>query len=263
VEGTRVREGDAVIAVAPGSTHDHVIFLADDGTAYTMRINEVPASSGYGEPITKFFKLDDQVKILSAITSDERFIKLEIPFKKGDPTGPYLLVVTQQGLTLRTPLLPFRTASNKLGRRYVRLNEGDKVVMSAVLLGEEESIFLASADGHVIHFPLDEINILSGVGKGVIGIKLDESDKCLGGVLITRKSQMLQVETSGGKTLEFTGRHETVSRGGKGFEAVKRSSLVRILPPAIELVNWDEVEGKPAEKNGKNGNGNGLFDGVQ
>ena len=62
VEGTRVREGDEVIAVVPGSTLDHVIFFADDGTAYTMRINEVPASSGYGEPIAKFFRLGDQVQ---------------------------------------------------------------------------------------------------------------------------------------------------------------------------------------------------------
>ena len=69
---------------------------------------------------------------------------------------------------------------------------------------------------------------------------------------------MLQVETSGGKTMEFTGRHETVSRGGKGFEAVKRTTLTRVVPPAIELVNWDEIEGKPSEKNGKNGQGS-LF----
>ena len=103
-----------------------------------------------------------------------------------------------KGMTLRTPLAPYRTESNKLGRRFVKLNEGDKVVMVAILLGEEESIFLASADGHIIHFRLDEINVLSGVGKGVIGIKLDDGDKCLGGALITRKSQMLQVETSGG-----------------------------------------------------------------
>ena len=260
VEGTRVREGDAVIAVAPASTLDHVIFFADDGTAYTMRVNEVPASSGYGEPITKFFKLDDQVKVIGAASTDERFVPAEIkPASKDDPPGPYLLVVTQDGLTLRAPLAPFRVASNKLGRRYVKLNEGDKVVMTAILLGDEESIFLASADGHIIHFRLEEINILSGVGKGVIGIKLGDDDKCLGGALITRKSQMLQVETSGGKILEFTGRHETVARGGKGFEAVKRTSLVRVTPSAIELVNWDEVEGKPSEKNGKERQGS-LFD---
>ncbi len=73
VETTRVREGDEVIAVVPGSTLDHVVFFADDGTAYTMRINEVPASSGYGEPITKFFRLADQVKIIAAVTTDPRF----------------------------------------------------------------------------------------------------------------------------------------------------------------------------------------------
>ena len=260
IEGTRVREGDAVIAAAPASTHDHVIFFADDGTAYTMRASEVPASSGYGEPITKFFKLDDQVKVIGAVTTDERFIPAEVkPASNDDPPGPYLLVVTRHGMTLRAPLTPFRTASNKLGRRYVKLNAGDKVVMTAILLGDEESIFLASADGHIIHFRLDEINILSGVGKGVIGIKLDDDDKCLGGARITRKSQMLQVETSGGKVLEFTGRHEVVGRGGKGFEAVKRASLVRVLPPAIELVNWDEVEGKVSERNGKGGQAN-LFE---
>jgi DNA gyrase subunit A len=259
VEGTRVREGDAVIAVAPASTLDHVVFFADDGTAYTMRVNEVPASSGYGEPISKFFKLDDQVKLLGATTTDNRFIPEKIkPPSKDDPPGPYLLFVTKDGLCARTPLEPYRIESTKVGRRYARLNEGDKVVMTAILLSEEESIFLCSADGHVIHFRLDEINILSGVGKGVIGIKLAEDDRCLGGALIARKSQMLQVETSGGKILEFTGRHDTVSRGGKGFEAVKRASLVRVLPAAIDLVNWEEIEGKVSERNGK-GQGN-LFD---
>src|SRR5262249_297455 len=42
VETTRVKEGDEVVAVIPGSTLDHVVFFADDGSAYTMRINEVP-----------------------------------------------------------------------------------------------------------------------------------------------------------------------------------------------------------------------------
>src|SRR5205085_3579045 len=73
VEGTRVREGDEVIAVVPGSTLDHIVFFADDGTAYTLRMNEVPATAGYGEPIAKFFKLGDNVKIVSAVTTDERF----------------------------------------------------------------------------------------------------------------------------------------------------------------------------------------------
>ncbi|HWY86578.1 MAG TPA: DNA topoisomerase IV subunit A [Gemmataceae bacterium] len=259
VEGTRTREGDAVLAVVPGSTLDHVILFADDGTAYTMRINLVPASSGYGEPVAKFFKLADQVKIIAAAGTDERFVPAEVPAEsKDDPTGPYLLAVTAQGMTLRTPLAPYRTESNKLGRRYVKLNEGDKVVL-AVVLRDEKSLFLASRDGHILHFPIGEINILSGVGKGVIGIKLANDDVCLGAALVAKSTDMLVVETSGGKTLEFTGRHETTARGGKGWEAVKRTSLMRVVPPAITLVDWDELEGKKKDP-GSNGAQTTLFE---
>jgi len=260
VEGTRVREGDEVIAVVPGSTLDHVIFFADDGTAYTMRINEVPASSGYGEPVAKFFRLGDQVRIVNAVTTDERFTPADRPAgRDGEPGEPYLLVVTAQGQTLRTPLAPFRTASNKLGRRYVRLNEGDRVVMATVL-GAEESIYLASASGHVIHFRLDEVNVLSGAGKGVMGIKLGEGDTCLGGALMSGRSDKMVLETSGGKTVEFgRAKYEVTSRGGKGFEAVKRATFVRVVPPPIDLVDWDQVEGKEASP-GVNGEQRKLFD---
>ena len=263
VEGTRVREGDEVLAVVPGNTLDFVVFFADDGTAYTMRMNEVPASSGYGEPIVKFFRLGDQVKIVSAWTTDERFVPLQQAPADGEISGPYLLVTTAQGQVLREPFSSFRTASTKVGRKYVRLNDGDRVVM-AVVIADEESLLLASAGGHVIHFKLDEVNILSGIGKGVMGMKLGKDDVCLGGALISGRFDMLQVETSGGKTMEFRrGKYELTSRGGKGFEAVKRMTFVRVIPPPIELVDWDKLEGKtkpndekPKEKNGQAG----LFD---
>jgi DNA gyrase subunit A len=252
IESTRVREGDEVIAVVPGNTLDQVIFFADDGTAYTMRINEVPASSGYGEPIARFFRLGDQVRIVNAITTDERFTPPDEKAKNGEPPGPYLLAVTVQGQTLRRPLALFRTASTVRGRQYARLNEGDRVVM-ARLLRNEKSIFLASANGHVIHFPVKEINVLGGAGKGVIGIKLEEGDTCLGGALARTPSDALVVETSGGKRLEYRGSRELTSRGGKGFEAVKRSTLVRVVPPPIELVDWEKVEGNGGENNKRSG----------
>jgi hypothetical protein len=71
------------------------------------------------------------------------------------------------------------------------------------------------------------------------------------------------VETSGGKQMEFHGSREMASRGGKGFEAVKRTSFTRIVPSAIELVDWDKVEGKGEEKKSKpesNGEQKTLFD---
>jgi DNA gyrase subunit A len=264
VEGTRVREGDEVTAVVPGSTLDHVVFFADDGAAYTTRINEVPASSGYGEPITKYFRLGDGVRVVAAVTTDERFVPVDVPPANGEPAGPYLLVVTAQGQVLRTPLAPFRTESTKVGRRYVKLNDGDKVV-AMWLPRDEETLYLASASGHVIQFAVKEINILAGVGKGVLGIKLKDSDVCLGGALMGGRFDKLVLETSGGKTMEFgRNKYEPTSRGGKGFEAVKRTNFVRVVSPPIELVDWDKVEGKgdgkAEEKPEANGGQRTLFE---
>ena len=265
VETTRVQEGDEVVAVIPGSTLDHVAFFADDGAAYTMRINEVPATTGYGEPITKFFKLADQVRVVAAVTTDPRFTPADLPPAGDQPGGPFLLVVTKGGNVLRLPLTAFRTESTKSGRRYVKLEGGDKVVMVR-LVRDEEGVMLATRRGHLIHFPLTQVIILSGVGKGVIGIKLEGDDECLGGVLVGGRFAKLVVENENGKPQEYgPGAIKSQNRGGKGEKPGVRTKFTRVVPPPIELVNWDEADGKSpprvreVEKPPEKGDGS-LFD---
>ncbi len=242
VESTRVKEGDEVVAVIPASTLDHVVFFTDDGAAYTMRVNEVPATTGHGEPITKYFKLADGAKVVAAVSTDPRFT----PADAADG-GPYVLVATSSGNVLRIPLSLFRTESTKAGRRYVKLDEGDKAVLVR-LVGAETGVMLASAGGHLIHFPIDSVNVVSGAAKGVIGIKLDD-DQCIGGVLVGGRFDKLQLVTENGKEQEFgPGAIKTQNRGGKGEKPGVRTKFARVLPPPIELVNWDEIDGKTPRK---------------
>ena len=113
-------------------------------------------------------------------------------------------------------------------------------------------MFLASSHGRVLHFPTNEINILSGVGKGVIGIKLLDDDVCLGGTLISDSVDRMQVETTNGTIQDFRAeKYEITSRAGKGFEAIKRGGFTRLVPPPIQLVDWDELEGKKPATNGQ------------
>src|SRR5205807_6975375 len=125
-------------------------------------------------------------------------------------------------------------------------------------------MYLAAASGHVIHFPVNEVNILAGVGKGVMGIKLGKNDACLGGVLLGGRFDKLVLETSGGKTMEFgRGKYEVTARGGKGFEAVKRASFARVVPPPIQLVDWEKTEEKTggvSKTSEPNGADRTLFD---
>jgi hypothetical protein len=54
---TRLREGDSVLAVLPGSTRASVVLFSNFGAAYTARIIDVPASLGTASRCKKLFKL--------------------------------------------------------------------------------------------------------------------------------------------------------------------------------------------------------------
>src|SRR6185369_9374931 len=69
---TRLREGDAVLAAFSGSTRASCVFFSNFGVAYTSRFIDVPASTGYGEPIQKQFKLKDGERIVAAMSLDPR-----------------------------------------------------------------------------------------------------------------------------------------------------------------------------------------------
>lgn len=250
---TRVREGDEVLAVVPGSTIDSVIFISSDGFAYTMRIVDVPASTGYGEPLAKFFRLRDGVSMVAAATTDARFTPTGWPIE-GEP--PYLVgasewqlvLATKLGNVIRVPLTPYLTTSTKAGRRVARLVEGDQVVLAYIPTAEEQTMFLIATDGHLIHFPIEEINLLSGVGKGVRGIRLTKDATCLGGMVLCDTNDCMQVENSTGKVIDVRrSKYQPTSRGGKGHEIVKRSSITRIIPQEILTVDWASI-GEPDAK---------------
>jgi DNA gyrase subunit A len=257
VESTRVREGDEVQAVVPGSTLDHAIFFADDGTAYTARMHDIPASSGHGVPLSKLFKLSDQVRMVAVVGTDPRFV----PATSGQD-GPLVVVVTAGGFAVRLPLALFAEESTKSGRRYVKLAESDKVVFVDLAGADASGLLLASSGGRVLHVRLDDIPAVAGPAKGVVAIQLADDETCLGAALVRGPNDGLTVETSSGKLLHLTAQqHPPVSRGNKGTEVVKRLKLLRVVPPTISLPDWDKVESARAESNGKSAprDGGGLF----
>ncbi|MSR57180.1 MAG: DNA topoisomerase 4 subunit A [Planctomycetaceae bacterium] len=242
VEQTRVREGDQVLTVTPGSTLDHTVFFSSEGVAYTLRIDQVPSSSGYGEPLAKHFRLGDGASIVAAITTDPRFTPTDSKVKGEESPAPFLLVATARGQVLRIPLHPFRTASTKVGRKYCRLAQGDRVVF-VDLVREATTMFLASAAARIIHFKVKEVPVLSGAGKGVRGIKITADDQVLGAALLTNPRDCLKVETTAEKEMVFGQvKYEITSRGGKGVRTSHRSGFTGIIRPPIELVDWSKFE---------------------
>ncbi len=241
---TRLREGDAVMAVCAGSTRASCVFFSNFGAAYTSKIIDVPASTGYGEPIQKQFKLKDGEKIVAAMSLDPRVIgdiRGQTPSKSkpgSDPVvGPapvHAVAVSSDGYALRFNLDGFVEPSTRAGRRYARPAEGAGIVNVARLTGGEVLI-AASAEARGILCKADEVNFLSGPGKGVLLIKLNEDDRLLGAIASTGDRDLLTVETSrGAEQTISTGKYEVTGRGGKGRELLQRGQFTKVLWPTPE-----------------------------
>jgi DNA gyrase subunit A len=244
VESTRVREGDNVLSVVPGSTLEHVVVFSSDGVAFTLPIEQIPASSGYGDPLSKFVRVGDGARTIWSVSTDPRFTPADSTVRKNLPPAPYLLIATRSGQVMQLSFSPFRVPSTKAGRRYCRLREGDSVVF-VELVRDCETVFLATRDARVIHFKIDDVPILGGPGKGVRGIKLAPNDDVLGAIQLGRQSDALHVINANDKALSFGQmKYGVTSRGGKGIKTSTRTGFKEIVPQPIELVDWEQYEKK-------------------
>ena len=231
---TRLREGDSVLAVLPGSTRASVVFFSNFGAAYTSRIIDVPASTGYGEPVQKLFKLRDGERVVAALSLDPRVVGEITPKKEGAVPKVHGLAVTSDGYSLRFGLDGFVEPSTRAGRRYARPSDGVEVLGVAKVTGEE-IIIAATEEARAILCRADEVNYLSGPGKGVILIKLSDKDKVLGFIASTGDRDIMRVETTRGaeQTISTT-KYEVTGRGGKGRELLQRGQFTRVIPQEVE-----------------------------
>src|SRR5205823_3928024 len=63
---TRLREGDALAAVLPGTTRDRLVLFSTRGTLYVLPVADVPATTGYGEPVQSLLKFGDGERVVAA-----------------------------------------------------------------------------------------------------------------------------------------------------------------------------------------------------
>jgi DNA gyrase subunit A len=234
---TRLREGDSVLAVLQGSTRATVVFFTNLGTAYTSRIIDVPASTGYGEPVQKLFKLRDGERVVAAFSLDPRVAGQITPLprkgKVADDEAPpvHAIAATSDGYALRFSLEPFVEASTRAGRRFAR-PAGNAEVVGVEKITGEETLIVATRDARALLCKADEVNYLSGPGKGVILIKLvGDDDQVIGFMASHGDRDLMRVETSrGGEQTISTAKYEVTGRGGKGRELLQRGQFSRMIP---------------------------------
>jgi DNA gyrase subunit A len=235
---TRVREGDAVLAALRGSTKDLVAIFSNLGSCYVQRIHDVPASTGYGEPVQKLFNFRDGERVIAAyvLTGSGSPVL---------PAGKEIIAVTKRGFGFRISSDPHREISTRAGRRYAKLAEGDEVV-NVLPFVPRQALGLVTAQARSLLCMVDEVALLANPGKGVTMIKLEDDDAVLAfGTGDRYGDEILIAEFDNGKKVAVgPGHDEITGRGGRGHVLTRKGKLLRVLGPASAAAPDDPDHGK-------------------
>ncbi len=257
VASIRVREEDRVGWVYRSRARHTISFFTDRGVAYTFRVNDVPLTTGHGEPIGKHFAFEDGEHVVGVIAHDPRCLPAlasvrapvhpepvqamlggELSALNGDgpasglPLPPYAIALTAGGKVLRFALSAHSGVSTKKGRAVVRLDASlaaDKVVGVETTDGTE-NVCLATRSARVLIFPVADVNVVAGAAKGVTAVKMDANDVVIGFALANKMREGLTVRTNrGAEQVVRATRYPVTSRGGRGYSILQRGSLDAVI----------------------------------
>jgi DNA gyrase subunit A len=235
---SRLREGDSVLACVAGSTRATVVFLSNFGSAYTCRFVDVVATTGYGEPIQKLFKLKDGEKIIAAYSLDRRIVG-DVSEKEGYYPETFGFAALSDGNAMCFGLSAFIEPSTKAGRRFAKTAEGAQVVSVSLVTGEE-TVIAVSEGKRVLCCKVEEVSYLGSAGKGVTLMKLESGETLLAALttLADKPAVTLKTSLGGEQTLTFT-KKDIQARAGKGNEIIKRGKFAEVVrdpvaaPPSL------------------------------
>lgn len=243
IDKIRIREGDAVLAVAEADTRKAVTFFTDQGAAYVMLLDAVAQTTGYGEPVQKHFSFSDGERVVGVIVHDERALP-EVTAEEGsdEPQPPYAVAITRKGKAMQFSIALHAEPSNRTGRRYGKLDgDGDAVVAVYVTDGGD-TVSVASAKGRGLCFPASEISLNRGPAKGVMAMRLDKGDWIHGFELVPPGDDGagMTVETPRGREETISPRRFGASRATKGRVIMKTGTF---KPWTSPMLRYDKQDG--------------------
>jgi DNA gyrase subunit A len=220
---TRLREGDAVAALLPGTTRDRLVLFSTRGTVYVLRVADVPATTGYGEPVQSLLKFGDGERVAAA--------RLVREGGEGQSLLPgmeqkAILVATANGYGFRSE--PDLSETTRAGRRVARVGEGDEIVSIEPVLGK--LVVVATRRGKMLRFGIDDVAELSGPGRGVILMRpsKEEDDRIVGALALAKDATFVVVTPEGGERKIAVVDVPEGKRAGKGLKVVKRGGIAAL-----------------------------------
>lgn len=215
-KGTRTREQDFTEFIYPATMHQTMLFFTRKGRCYWLKCYEIPEGDKAfkGRAIQNMLNIesDDSINAMLRLRGldDEEFVK-----------SHYIIFATKNGTVKKTSLEAYsRPRTN--GVIAINIVEGDEVVDVRLTNGHNELI-LANRNGRAVRFDEDAIRTMGRVSTGVRGMRLDDGDDEVVGMIVVNDAStetvMVVSENGYGKRSQVEDYRKT-NRGGKGVKTL-------------------------------------------
>ena len=215
-KGARTREQDFTEYIYPATMHQTMLFFTRKGRCYWLKCYEIPEGDKNfkGRAIQNMLNIesDDSVNALLRLRGldDEEFVK-----------SHYVVFATKNGTVKKTSLEAYsRPRAN--GVIAINIADGDEVVDVRLTNGHNELI-LADRNGRAVRFNETDVRCMGRVSTGVRGMKLDEGDDAVIGMIVVNdaatETVMVVSEEGYGKRSQVEDYRKT-ARGGKGVKTL-------------------------------------------
>ena len=216
MKATRHREQDFTEFIYPATMHQTMLFFTRKGRCYWLKCYDIPegARDSKGRAIQNLLNIDgdDGVNAILRLRglNDEEFVK-----------NHYVVFATKNGTVKKTCLEAYsRPRSN--GVIAINIAEGDEVVDVRLTNGRNELI-LANRNGRAVRFHETAIRTMGRVATGVIGMRVDEGDVEVVGMIVVNDAStetvMVVSENGYGKRSQVEDYRKT-NRGTKGVKTL-------------------------------------------
>ena len=215
-KGARHRDNDFTEYIYPATMHNTLLFFTQKGRCYWQKCYEVPEGdkNSKGRAIQNMLNIepDDAINAVLRIKKfdDEEFLN-----------SHFVVFATKQGIVKKTCLNQYKNV-RAAGVIAININEGDRVVGVRLTNGRNE-IVLANRNGRAVRFNEDQVRTMGRVATGVIGMRLDDGDDEVVGMVTVNDPQtetiMVVSENGYGKRSDIEDYRKT-ARGTKGVKTL-------------------------------------------
>lgn len=218
------KSGDALYGTFECRTIDTLIIFGNKGRVYSVPVAALPGARGDGQPITSLIDLEPGTQIVHFYAGAAQNTLLL------SSTGGYGFMATVESMTTRL----------KAGKTFLACAENETITKPSVVLGSSSATHQQAAShvaavsylGRIITFEISELKLMTGGGKGLMLISLEEKDSLAGAAAYTRSIKVSGIGR-GGKAREESFEIRSLNnakaprgRKGKAVELGFKANLV-------------------------------------